>query len=102
MFRFLFNPLDDNIFASELSYILGEPLKSLGRSQGGMQKSLSRKMIGMWSSFSRRDDPNGEEEDGGALWPQFQQPEWKYLKLEDDELEIGEDIRGRVCMFWER
>ena len=97
----MFNPLDDNIFASEKSYILGKPLKSLGKSQGGLQKNLSEKMIKMWSAFSKTNNPNSDN-DEESFWPLFEEPEWKYLKLEDEKYEEGKDIRGRVCQFWEK
>ena len=95
----MFNPLDDNIFAFEKAYILGKPLKSLGKSQGGLQNKLSEKMIKMWSAFSKSNNPNSKN-DGEAIWPQLEEPEWKYLKLEDEKYEQGKDIRGRVCQFW--
>ena len=98
----MFNPLDDNIFASEMAYILGTPLKSLGKSQGGLQKNLSEKMIKMWSSFSKTNDPTSEDNDEETIWPQFDDPNWKYIKLEDEKYEHGNDIRGRVCQFWEK
>ena len=59
----MFNPLDDNIFASENAYILGKPLKSLGKSQGGLQKKLSEKMIKMWSAFSKSNNPNSKNDE---------------------------------------
>ena len=97
----MFNPLDDNIFASEMAYILGYPLKSLGKSQGGLQRAMSEKMIQMWSAFSKTNDPNSEV-DEELLWPKFEEPKWKYLKLEDEKYDHGDDIRGRVYQFWER
>ena len=97
----MFNPLDDNIFAFEKAYILGKPLKSLGKSQGGLQKNLSEKMIKLWSAFSKTNNPNSEN-DEEAIWPHFEEPDWKYLKLEDEKYEQGKDIRGRVCQFWEK
>ena len=97
----MFNPLDANIFASEKAYILGKPLKSLGKSQGGLQKKLSEKMIKMWSAFSKSNNPNSKN-DEEAIWPQLEEPEWKYLKLEDEKYEHGNDIRGRVCQFWQK
>ena len=98
----MFNPLDDNIFASEKAYILGKPLKSLGKSQGGLQRNLSEKMIKMWSAFSKTNNPNSDLDEEKTIWPQFQEPNWKYLKLEDEKYEQGNDIRGRVCQFWEK
>ena len=98
VYRYFFNPIGDDIFASELSYVLGEPLQGLGRNQGGTESELSKRMIKLWSDFSRSDSPSPEEEE----WPVFESPAWEYLKLEDERLTTGRDMRGRVCEFWEK
>ena len=55
-------------------------------------------MIKLWSDFSRSDSPSQEKEE----WPVFESPAWEYLKLEDERLSTGRDMRGRVCEFWEK
>ena len=100
MFKYLFNPLNDNISAKEMTYILGEPLKELGKSSGGLSQTISKQMIEMWAAFSKYDDPNiGNEM---ANWTSFSQPNWSLLKLEDEQPEIENDVRERVCLFWDR
>ena len=102
MFRYFFNPLTDDLLKSELSFVLGEPLHSLGRSQGGVEKELSRRMIKYWADFAKHDDPNGEDDEQETACPQFEGPSWEYLKIEGEERSIGEDMRGRVCLFWDK
>ena len=88
------------MFRPELNFVLGEPLQSLGRSQEGKDKDLSKMMIKHWANFVKHGDPNGLEE---AEWPQFQSSEWQYLEMrgEEDGSVIAEDMRGRVCQFWD-
>ena len=100
VYRYFFNPIGDDIFASELSYVLGQPLQGLGRSQGGSESAMSRRMIKLWSNFAKTGSP--DEESSQDRWPQFESPDWEYLKLEDEDYNIGKDMRSRVCQFWER
>ena len=101
VFRYYFNPLDDNVLASEFTYILGEPFKSLGKDQGGMSKIISSDMIKYWSQFSKFDSPSIDQEET-IDWPRFEEPNYKYIKFEDESYDIGHDIRERVCLFWKR
>ena len=57
-------------------------------------------MMKMWAEFSRQNTPN--KVGGTAEWPAYVGPNWEYLKLEDDEYDVGADNRDRVCMFWDR
>ena len=83
-----------------LSYVLGQPLQSLGRSQAGADKELSKQMIKSWSSFANHGDPNGDEE-GDASWPVFQGPDWKYLSIDGNTGQsIRQNMRGNLCTFW--
>ena len=61
---------------------------------------MSRKMIKLWSNFAKTDSPDGE--DSQDRWPEFEFPDWEYLKLEDEDFNTGKDMRSRVCQFWER
>lgn len=64
---------------------------------------MSRKMIKLWSNFAKTGSPDSPgEESGQNSWPEFESPDWEYLKLEDEDLNIGKDLRSRVCQFWER
>ena len=56
-------------------------------------------MIKLWSDFARTGSPHTQEED---KWPVFQSPHWEYLKLEDEHVNLGKDMRSRVCQFWEK
>ena len=75
-------------------------MQSLGRSQGGAEKELSKRMIKYWADFAKHDDPNGSNEED-ATWPRFQGPSWEYLNIAAEGESIGEDMRGRICVFWE-
>ena len=61
---------------------------------------MSRKMIKLWSNFAKTDSPGLESSQ--ERWPVFESPDWEYLKLEDEDFNIGQDMRSRVCQFWER
>ena len=61
---------------------------------------MSRKMIKLWSNFAKTGSP--DEESSQERWPQFESPDWEYLKLEDEDFNTGKDMRSRVCQFWER
>ena len=61
---------------------------------------MSRRMIKLWSNFAKTDSP--DLEDAEDKWPEFQFPDWEYLKLENEEFNIGNDMRSRVCQFWEK
>ena len=61
---------------------------------------MSRKMIKLWSNFAKTGSPH--EESSQDRWPKFESPDWEYLKLEDEDFNIGKDMRSRVCQFWER
>ena len=59
-------------------------------------------------SFSQYGDPNGggtEERDGGdgdaPVWPEYKAPDWPHLTFNQDDLEVGHDMRARVCTFWQ-
>ena len=105
MFRYFFHPGVGDVFRPELSFVLGEPLESLGKGLEGRDKDLSKMMIKYWVNFVKHDDPNGknniEEE---AVWPKSESPRWQYLKIgkSEDGNPIGEDMRGRVCQFWDK
>ena len=85
--------------------MLGESLESLGRSLEGKDRDLSKMMIKYWTNFVKFDDPNlknNEEEE--VVWPKSESPTWQYLKIGDngEDYPIGEDMRGRVCQFWDK
>ena len=101
MFRYFFNPGVEDPYQPALHYVLGQPLQSLGRSQGGAGQELSRKMIQYWADFAKHGDPNGEKEED-ARWPVFTGPSWKYLNIEGEGESVGEDMRGQICVFWEK
>jgi hypothetical protein len=106
VFSYFFHPGVGDVFTPELSFVFGEPLQSLGRSLEGRDKDLSKMMIKYWANFAKHDDPNGKnnEEDEEVVWPKSESPSWPYLKIgknEEGNL-IGEDMRGRVCQFWNK
>ena len=57
-------------------------------------------MMEMWSSFSKSDNPYNVR--ANFTWTNFEKPRWEYLKIEDEEYETGQDLRERVCLFWDR
>ena len=68
---------------------------------------LSEHMMTMWSKFSKQDDPSDHSSDEQSsetisVWPKFEAPDWKFLNFEDENLDIGQDQRERVCLFWDR
>ena len=68
---------------------------------------LSEHMMTMWSKFSKQDDPSDHSSDEQSsetisIWPKFEAPDWKFLNFEDENLDIGQDQRERVCLFWDR
>ena len=104
VFRYFFdNESSDLESGTEMNLVLGEPLLALGRRNSEPAVELSRKMIKFWTNFAKFDDPNGEEKDGEErVWPEFSAPSWPYLTVNQENLEIGEDLRGRVCVFWDQ
>ena len=103
MFRYFFHPGVGDVFKPELSFVFGEPLQSLGRSQEGRDKDLSKMMMKYWADFNKHDDPNGKNNEE-VVWPKSESPSWQYLKIGKTEERnlIGEDMRGRVCQFWDK
>ena len=83
-----------------VNYVLGQPLLSLGRSQGGVDKELSTIMIKFWSNFVKYGDPNGDVGDDPS-WPVFEGPDWKYLNIKGNEQSLGQNMRGNLCTFWD-
>ena len=79
MFRYFFHPGVGDVFKPELSFVFGEPLQSLGRSQEGRDKDLSKMMIKYWADFNKHDDPNGKNNEK-VVWPKSESPSWQYLK----------------------
>ena len=104
VYRYFFdNDAADLDSGKEMNLVLGEPLQALGRRNSDTEIDLSKKLITFWTNFAKFDDPNGEVEVGGEIvWPQYSAPEWSYINVNTDTLEVGEDLRGRVCVFWEQ
>ena len=73
-----------------------------------MTRCCSKTIITFWANFAKYGDPNGVGNDVAEVWPEYRGPDWKYLKLTDGgeedgdaELQVEEDLRGRVCEFWD-
>ena len=98
---FFFNPAVEDLLKPTINYVLGQPLQSLGRSQGGEDKELSTNMIKYWSNFVKYGDPNGEEEESPS-WPVFDGPDWRFLNIEGKEPSIKQNMRGNLCTFWDK
>ena len=103
VYRYFFNNgAADLSSGGEMRFLLGEPLRTLGRSgAGGAETELSHRIIRFWTNFAKFGDPNGQE-DGEKVWPEFTAPSWPHLSLSDEDMEVGEDMRGRVCVFWDQ
>ena len=39
--------------------------------------------------------------DEDRVWPEYSAPSWPHLNINQEDLEVGHDIRARVCTFWE-
>jgi len=104
VFRYFFdNDASDLESGKEMNLVFGEPLVSLGRRNSDTEINLSKKMIKFWTNFAKFDDPNGDMGSGEErVWPEFSAPNWSYVNVNTENLEVGEDLRGRVCVFWEQ